>query len=282
MNQTEETNQSSTVIFIEKVKQFFQPLSHSLRRIANQIGGLSLGFFRSPGLIFLAIVLPIILTLLFGAIFGRTVDPNYQLDILDKDDSNESSDFINYLGNNTALTIRVLEETNIVPNEWLKENNRIILLVIPLNWGAYINNSFQTDLTVYYDHSSSSAKTILKIVEEAVIELNFDLLAVDNVLGVRTDNLYLNELTFIDSLVPGVIMISVSTIALITSLSYDLNEKQSGILRKFVTTPVFKFEWVLAKQFWQVIFDLFECIFHFYEEVRLKLSFQYSFLIFLR
>ena len=256
LNQTEEIKRSSAVVFIDKMKEFFKPLNNSLRRISNQIGGLSLGFFRSPGLIFLTIVLPIILTLLFGAIFGRTVNPNYQLDILDKDDSNESVQFIHYLGNNTGLTISVVEDSNIVPNEWLKENNRIILLVIPINWGAYINNSFQTDLTIYYDHSSSSAKTIVKIIEEAVIELNFELLEVDNVLGVKTENLYFNELTFIDSLVPGVIMISVSTIALITSLSYDLNEKRSGILRKFVTTPVFKFEWILAKQFWQVILAL--------------------------
>lgn len=240
-------------LFIRKIRVFFHPVLSSARRITNQIGGLSLGFFRSPGLIFLTIVLPIILTLLFGALFGRTVVTNYHLDILDKDQSEESIQFTNYLGNNTGLKIEVLDDASVNPTEWLKDNTKNILLVIPLNWAAYINNSIHTDLTVYYDHSSSSAKTILKIIEEAVIELNFEILAIENTLGVETENLYVNHLTFIDSLIPGIIMISVSTIALITSLSYDINEKQSGILRKFVTTPVFKFEWVFAKQFWQII-----------------------------
>ncbi len=251
--QSDETPPNQFKLFIRKIKAFFRPVGNSLRRISNQIGGLSLGFFRSPGLIFLTIVLPIILTLLFGALFGSTIDTNYQLDVLDKDQSDASIQFTDYLGNDTGLMIEVLDETSINPVEWLKENTKTILLVIPMNWGAFINDSDQTDLTVYYDHSSSSAKTTLKIIEEAVIELNFEILAIDNTLGVETESLYVTNLEFIDSLVPGIIMISVSTIALITSLSYDINEKQSGILRKFVTTPVFKFEWVFAKQFWQII-----------------------------
>ena len=251
--QSDETPPNQFKLFIRKIKAFFRPVGNSLRRISNQIGGLSLGFFRSPGLIFLTIVLPIILTLLFGALFGSTIDTNYQLDVLDKDQSDASIQFTDYLGNDTGLMIEVLDETSINPVEWLKENTKTILLVIPMNWGAFINDTDQTDLTVYYDHSSSSAKTTLKIIEEAVIELNFEILAIDNTLGVETESLYVTNLEFIDSLVPGIIMISVSTIALITSLSYDINEKQSGILRKFVTTPVFKFEWVFAKQFWQII-----------------------------
>lgn len=253
ITQSDEIAPTPITLFIRKLETIFRPVGSSIRRIANQIGGLSLGFFRSPGLIFLIIVLPIILTLLFGALFGRTIDTNYQLDILDEDQSEESIQFTNYLGNDTGLMITVFDDANVNPVDWLKENTKIILLVIPPNWGADINNSIQTDLTVYYDHSSSSAKTILKIIEGAVIELNFEILAIENTLGVETENLYVDNLEFIDSLVPGIIMISVSTIALITSLSYDINEKQSGILRKFVTTPVFKFEWVFAKQFWQLI-----------------------------
>ncbi len=251
--QSDEIDPKPIELFIRKIRAALKPVVSSFRRISNQIGGLSLGFFRSPGLIFLTIVLPIILTLLFGALFGSTIDTNYQLDVFDKDQSEASIQFTNYLENNTGLTIEVLDETRINPIEWLKENTKTILLVIPMNWGVYLNNSVSTDLTVYYDHSSSSAKTILKIIEEAVIDLNFEILAIDNTLGIEIEDLYVNNLKFIDSLVPGIIMISVSTIALITSLSYDINEKQSGILRKFVTTPVFKFEWVLAKQFWQII-----------------------------
>ena len=253
IDQSIQTDKSVFDKFIVKVQEFFISVGNSIRRISNQIGGFSLSFFRSPSLLFMIVVLPIILTLLFGAMFGGSIDPTYQLTILDKDQSHESVEFIYYLGNQTGLSITVLEDRDIVPTEWLKDNNKIILLVIPRNWGAYINNSFETDVTVYYDQSSSSAKTILKIIEEAVIELNFEILTVDNVLGVETENLYVSKLDYIDNLVPGVIMISVTTIALISNLSYDINEKHSGILKKFVTTHVFKFEWVVAKQFWQVI-----------------------------
>ncbi len=228
----------------------------SLRRITNQVKGISLRHFRSPSSIFWSVVYPIILILLFGSMFGRSIDTSYNLDVLDWDDSKESNDFIQYLGNLTSLTINIIEEQVIIPENWLKENNKDILLVIPFNWGNRLSLNLTSNLTVYSDPSSSTAKAILVIIEEAVTELNFDLLNLETRFGFLVESYYIEELSFIDSFVPGIIMISVTTIALFTGLSYDLEEKHSGILLKLATTPTMKFEWILSKQIWQVILTL--------------------------
>lgn len=242
--------------FGRKIKNFFIGIGKSTRRIANQVGGISLGYVRSPSALFWTIVFPVILILLFGAIFGRSIDTTYELYVLDQDDSDESWGFSSYLNDTTNLAIQVLNDSSIVPMDWLKENNKIILLVIPINWGFQINHTDEVNLQVYYDPSSSAAKSILQIIEEAVAAKNFQLLEIDEPFGVEIDNFYARDLSFIDAFVPGVIMISVTTIAMIIGLSYDIEEKRSGIKRRFITTPVFRFEWIFAKQTWQLFIAL--------------------------
>ncbi|TET31388.1 MAG: ABC transporter permease [Candidatus Heimdallarchaeota archaeon] len=235
-----------------RFKKIMLNIGSSLRRISNQVGGISLKYFRSPSSIFWSIVYPVILILLFGAMFGRTIDTNYNLDVYDLDGSAESIALINDLDNLPGLTLNVIEEEVDQIDDWIREGNIIILLEIPQTWGLRVSLNMTSILTVYIDPSSATAKIILEIVEEVVSTQNINLLDIDVKYDVLLENLYTNELSFIDSLVPGIIMITISTIALFTSLSYDLEEKQSGILQKLATTPANKFEWIISKQIWQI------------------------------
>ncbi len=242
--------------FVRKIKNFFIGIGKSTRRIANQVGGISLGYVRSPSALFWTVIFPITLILLFGAIFGRSLDTTYELYVFDEDNSDESAEFSSFLDNTTSLAVEVINDTELVPTDWLVENNKIILLVIPINWGFQINHTDNVILTVYYDPSSSAAQSILQIIEEAVAAKNFQLLAVEEDFGLEIENFYVRDLSYLDAFVPGVIMISVTTIALIIGLSYDIEERRSGIKSKFVTTPVFRFEWIFAKQIWQIFIAL--------------------------
>ena len=238
---------------LQKIKSFFVGIYRSIERISNQIGAISLEFFRSPGLIFWAIVLPIILVLLFGAIFGGSIKTSYELDILDLDQSEESTNFISYLENNTSLKITTVVGIVDDPLDWLKESNRLMLLVIPEGWGNNLTYANNGSLIIYYDHTSSSAITILQIVEETILERNLEILTIPEKIYIDIESLRTTDLRYIDTLIPGIITISSSIIVLITGLSYDLQEKQSGILKKFVSTPMFKFEWIFSKQIWLLI-----------------------------
>ncbi|NHJ32336.1 MAG: ABC transporter permease [Asgard group archaeon] len=235
-----------------RFKKTMHNFGSSLRRISNQVGGISLKYFRSPTSIFWSIVYPVILILLFGAMFGRTIETNYSLDVYDLDNSVESIAFIADLDNLPGLTLNVIDEEIDQIDEWIREENKAILLEIPESWGLKISLNQTSNLTVYYDPSSATANVILEIIEEVVSTQNIDLLAIDVKFDLILENLYTNELKFIDSLVPGIIMITISTIALFTSVSYDIDEKKSGILQKLATTPANKIEWIISKQIWQI------------------------------
>jgi ABC-2 type transport system permease protein len=208
---------------------------------------------RSPVTLIAALTYPIIIVLLFGSIFGRSVDVSYNLSVLDLDQSDQSSDFCAYLKTNTTLTISEIQDNSIEPITWMAEKNQVILLVIPENWGYNINNSLSTNLTVYYDESSSTAKGILEIVNEAVTKLNFQILGIDTPFGLIQDDYYLKDIRFIDSFIPGLIIVCISISVLIIGLNSDLDERASGVLIKYATTPVRKIEWIFAKQIWRFL-----------------------------
>ncbi|NHJ46768.1 MAG: ABC transporter permease [Asgard group archaeon] len=236
-----------------KIRQFFRSIYLSLRRITSYLGGISLGHFRSRSSIFWSIIYPAILIIVFGTIFGRSMDPHYSLTVLDWSDSDESHDFIEFLDNLTNLEIEVIEEHVIIPENWLQDNSEEILLVIPSLWDTHLHLNQTSNMTVYYNPSSTSARNILEIIESAVIEKNLEILPIETKFDIIIENLKVNELSFIDAFVPGLIIVSITTISLFTGLSYDLEEKQSGILHRLATTPTSRFEWTLSKQLWQIL-----------------------------
>jgi len=240
----------------KRLRNFIKSVLASTRRISNQVGAISLRHFRSPSSIFSSILYPIVLVLLFGAFFGRSVAPVYDLNVVDYSTSDESIDFINLLDNSTALSINVINTTVVSPERWLIENNEEIVLVIPFDWGFHVNQSTPTNLTIYHNPSSPQSKNIIEIIEETIAELNLKILKIDVKYGLIIDNYFVDDLPFIDSFIPGLIMIAISTIALFTGLSYDLEEKQSGIMYKLSLTPGYRFEWILSKQLWQILLAL--------------------------
>ncbi len=254
MSKIDEKSKKETKKAQQKINNFFREFYLSLKRISNYVGGISLSHFRSRSSIFWSIIYPFILIIIFGAIFGRSITPNYYtLDVLDWNESSESEEFISYLDNLTDLEVNVIEETVINPAKWLNENNKPILLVIPSLWDLHLQLETSSNITVHFDPSSSSAQNILEIIEEAVIDFNLEILPIDIKFGIVIENYFVNELKFIDSFLPGIIIVSISTLSLFTGLSYDLNERKSGIFYRLTATPTKRFEWIISKQIWQLL-----------------------------
>ncbi|NHJ86988.1 MAG: ABC transporter permease [Asgard group archaeon] len=252
----EKDNEKGKTSSQNKMKKVFSFIQASLRRITNHLGVISLRYFRSPSTIFWSVVYPIILVLIFGALFSQTTSSHFELSISDLDNSAQSRDFIDRLENHTALSVEVIDELVISEETWLKENNKDILLVIPADWGMSLSLNESRNITVFHDPASPQSREIIEIIEDVTSELNIEMLEIEIKFGIIVDNYEMEGLSFIDSFVPGLIMISVSTIALFTGLNYDLEEKQSGILYKLAITPGYRYEWILSKQIWQICIAL--------------------------
>ena len=118
-----------------QLKYLFIYISHSFRRIVNHIKISILLFYRSKFTIFLFIIFPIIILLLFGSIFGESKNLSYHLEVQNKDNSVDADEFLQILESNNILDIHYLEES-IDPKAYLFEKNLQACLIIPNDWYA--------------------------------------------------------------------------------------------------------------------------------------------------
>ncbi|MEA2071287.1 MAG: ABC transporter permease [Asgard group archaeon] len=243
-------------IIINFLLRVFRASWSSLRRIFTQVGGIFLDYYRSPSTIIWTLILPIIFVLLFGAIFGESVNTVYTLPVLDADQSQESIDFCSLIANSTTLDINRITDSTIEPENWMNRHNKVVFLKIPENWGNNVSSQINASLVLYVDPSSATAQTVQEIIKEVIAEYNFRILNIESNFGLLRENFFIKDLSYIDTLVPGIILVTISTSILITGLSYDIQEKNSGILKKFATTPIFRFEWITAKQLWHLMFSV--------------------------
>ncbi|NHJ86987.1 MAG: hypothetical protein FK734_16110, partial [Asgard group archaeon] len=117
----------------QKFKNFFIHIRHSLRRIGNQLKFSTILLYRSKLTIFLFIIFPIILLLLFGSIFVERRTLIYDLEVQDNDSSPLSIELINDLENTGFLNLNYIE-SSVIPEEYLQQNNKYACLIIPENW----------------------------------------------------------------------------------------------------------------------------------------------------
>jgi len=221
------------------------------RIILNDFSASVKAWRRSPGTVFWTLAFPVILILIFGAIFSGTDDISYDIHIQDLDDSTWSKQLIEILDNISALTtISVDQEEDI--DEYIKENEVLVTLVIPNTFSETINQSFFDEsvfvnITMHYDPSESSAGVIQGIIASALQEFNMQISGGYHIIGITTEKTVGEDFSFIDFFVPGMIGFTIMQTCIYGSIERNTKFRKNGILRKLLTTPITRTEWILSK-----------------------------------
>ncbi len=88
------------------------------------------GWLRSPGTVFWTILFPILLILIFGAIFSTGDEIELDLVVQDHDESLISKEFVGTLKNISGLNVIVLDKEK-DPREYMQDEDKPVLLAIP-------------------------------------------------------------------------------------------------------------------------------------------------------
>ncbi|MFW9922776.1 MAG: ABC transporter permease, partial [Candidatus Thorarchaeota archaeon] len=233
-------------------KSFFSHLRHSLRRIGNHLFASLKLFYRSPVTVFLLIIFPIILLLLFGSIFAHQTSFIYQLEVQDKDITFFSEGFVQSLENNEFLEVNRLDIT-IDPKEYLQENGLHACLIIPANWTANRFNPLITtsNVTLIVDPNSYTAKRVVEIVSSSLRNYDLENSLEEPLVLIDIEDFYSNTLSYIDFFLPGIIGIIILNTGILGTLNRQIHFRNSGLFRKLATTPITRWEYVTAEILWQ-------------------------------
>jgi ABC-2 type transport system permease protein len=222
-----------------------------MSRILADIKGFGRQYLRSKIGAFFTFAFPILLILLFGAIYSASGTQKVSMPVQNLDGSSFSVAYLNELNNTTLVNIKMIPtDANIT--SYINDNSLSLALQIPANFGSKIadglgsNYSGPVLVTIYGDQSQSTFGTAVAAVEAASVSFNYNLsrtlpLVAPGVQGLK------EGYKFLDYFLPGVVGITVMTNSLFSMSSICAEYRQRGFFKLLATTKLRKHEWLISK-----------------------------------
>ena len=216
-------------------------------------------FRREKSAVFFAIAFPVILVLVFGAIFTKPEHLNFDLPVQDLDQSAASALLVKSLGVDGAF------KTSVIPADaqaatYAKDHKLNLVLVIPQGFEAtrarkiaQREGDASVALTYTYDPSSTSVTTKLQVLNAIVADTNQKMSATPPFITLVEQSILARKYRFIEFFVPGIIAMAVMTSSVSGALTLNAELRQKGILRKLATTPITRTDWLLSNILYQLV-----------------------------
>lgn len=228
-------------------------------------------WLRSKGTVFWTLMFPILLILIFGAIFSGVDEVEIPIVVqnLDVDDETDFTEgFIENLRNVSALDIKILEKGEDV-NEYMRDEDISGALIIPEGFGKNVtdyiikqqnpaypfnDSDLPFNLTIIVNPSDQSTVSILRgIIVGIIYESNIQITGGEKVIGLEEESSLGEEFEYIDFFIPGIIGLTIMTSMVYGSIERNTKYRKDGILRKLLTMPVTRAEWILSKMLFMLV-----------------------------
>lgn len=222
-----------------------------MSRILADIKGFGRQYLRSKVGAFFTFAFPILLILLFGAIYSASGNQKVSLPVQNLDGSSFSVAYLNELNNTTLVDIKMIPTDANITN-YINDNSLSLALQIPANFGSKIADGLGPSysgpvlVTVYGDQSQSTFGTAVAAVQAASVSFNYNLsrtlpLVAPGVQGLK------EGYKFLDYFLPGVVGITVMTNSLFSMSTICAEYRQRGFFKLLATTKLRKHEWLISK-----------------------------------
>ena len=224
----------------------------SLKRILADLKLFARGYTRTRIGLFFSIVFPIILILLFGAIFagGNNAINVY---VQNQDSGSVGRLFVSTL-NNTGTLHTILVDNSVSLPQYLLDHSASEGVLIPQAFSQdYFSNSSVT-VTIYSNPADTSSGIVLAIVDGVVN--GFNLKGAKPVIQTQSQPIKSASAKYIDFLVPGLIGFSVLTSPMFSMVNISSDYKKSKFFKQLSLTPLTKTEWLTSKMFWYTFLSI--------------------------
>jgi len=224
------------------------------RRIIADFRIFALGFVRNSVALFFSLFFPIVLIVMFGAIYGGIGSAHASLAVQDNDSASPiTQEFLKTLNATGAVTLNFVSPDQGNLSTYLTNNSLTAGLVIPANFAARIQAGLPANLTLYTDPASTgSAGAVQGAVGAALFAFNLQLAHSPALAGISTHNVGSPVFTNIDYLVPGLMGFSILVSPMFAMVDLTSTYRKDKLFRQLSLTPLTKGEWLTSKILWYV------------------------------
>jgi len=216
-------------------------------------------FYRAKAAMFFTIAFPIILILVFGALFMNQDNLSFDLGVQDLDHTDSSGQLVKTLElDGKFKVIRIDPAIN--ATHYTKDNKLNLVLMIPKGYErsflqrmALNDPNTSVTLTYLYDPSSSSVSLKMQILNSVFAGINQKMSGKPPFIRSAETSILAKKYRFIEFFVPGIIAMSVMTLSLFGTVNLNTELRQKGVIRKLSTTPITRTDWILSNVLYQFI-----------------------------
>ena len=217
-------------------------------------------YLRSKVGAFFTFFFPILLVLLFGAIFTASQSGKIAIPVQNMDEAvvlgpNATfafgSDLMAALNSTKLVSIEIIPDGEDL-NEYMKEHSTSVALYIPANFTANIlsphNQTVPNNatLTLYGDPTQSSFGTANTIVSAVADGMNYHIIDAQPIIVMGQPVPIDETFTYMDFFVPGVVGITVMTNSLFSMTSICATYRDRNYFKLLATTKLKRYEWLLS------------------------------------
>jgi ABC-2 type transport system permease protein len=234
----------------------------SAKRMLADLKVYSKGYVRSRVGLFFTLVFPVILILLFGAIFagGNTGPATVYVQNQDAglNGVNLGNTFISAMNstsrdNGSAALILVEVPASQNFSQYLSSHSSSDGIVIPKDFTSAYLMQQPVNVTLYGDPASTTSAIVSGITMGFINAFNsYNATGLHHV-GVAARTVAPQSFKYIDYLVPGLIGFSALTSPMFALVNITSTYKRDKIFKQLSLTPLTKTEWLLSKIIWYIV-----------------------------
>jgi ABC-2 type transport system permease protein len=224
----------------------------SARRIVSDLRLFGRGYLRNAAGLFFGLIFPVILILIFGAIFSSGFSGTITVYVQNQDNGPVSS---NFLGNLTSAgTVSLVMVNNSEDfSQYLSAHSASDGIIIPQNFSVDYLHYKPVNVTLYGNPSQSSSAIVSGTVNGVINGFNLARAGGLPIIGITQTTANSQVTKYIDFLVPGLIGFSILVSPMFSLVNISSEYKRLKLFKQLSLTPLTKVEWLASKVIFYVL-----------------------------
>lgn len=224
----------------------------SARRIVAEVKSYGKQYLRNRSAAFFTFAFPILMILIFGAMFGSGSISKITVQVQNQDGGQYSQAVLDLMNRTTLVNIKMISpEVNLT--DYIKEKSLDVAIYIPANFSERISSevlnvsAVRAQVTLYGDPSQSTFGTVASIVGQVVMQMNYNMAHARPLAEMEVKHVAAEGYSMMDYFLPGVIGITVMTNAMYSMTAVCASQRSKGYSKLLATTLLRKDEWLISK-----------------------------------
>ncbi len=213
-------------------------------------------YLRNRTGMFFALVFPIILIVIFGAIFAGGSSGPVTVYVQNQDGSNPTTNaFINALNSTTTIML-IPVDASVNFSQYLVSHSYNQGILIPSGFSQSYLSGQKINLTLYNNPADTSSGIVIGTVNGVINQFNLRHANAPIILGADYQTVKSQSYKYIDFLIPGLIGFSILTSPMFSMVNLSAEYKKTKLFKQLSLTPLTKGEWLMSKVIWYVILSI--------------------------